>query len=181
WQVDLTAPALFAQGLGRGENKIILSILHYLNKNFYKEKKVKNKIFGVLLALTLALTGTIGMAANTVAANDDATIPFDEPVTYLGTNLGFFRQIVYWEWDYTYVIDWDLSYSVLQGAQGSYRSLFLGQNQSSQNYANRVECTSDAVFGIYAYSDTTYEHRLDMVVINIETVHYADGSYMRIT
>ncbi|NLL90120.1 MAG: hypothetical protein GX226_03345 [Dehalococcoidales bacterium] len=131
------------------------------------------------------------MAANTVMASDDEKPPatrndsdtkyYNAPVIYNGTNVGNFCHIVYWEWDYTYVIDWDLSYIATQGAQGLYRSLFLGAIQDSANYVNRVECISEAMFGIYFYGDTGYKNRLGIVVVTIETVHYADGSYIRIT
>jgi hypothetical protein len=141
---------------------------------------MKKKILSVLFALALVLVGTAGMAANTVAANDDDTISFSAPVIYNNVNLGNFRHIVYWEWDYTYIIDWDLSYYAPPLAQGLYRARLLGIDQDSQNYVNRVECTSEAVYGIYYFTDTTYSNRLDIVIVTVETVHYADGTYMRI-
>jgi hypothetical protein len=142
---------------------------------------MKKKILSVLLALALVLIGTAGMAANTVAANDDETLAFSAPVMYNNINLGYYFHIVYWEWDYTYVIDWDVSYYAPQIAQGQYKARLLSINQDSQNYVNRVVCTSDALYEIYYADDYDWSDRLATKLVTVETVHYADGTYARIS
>lgn len=138
---------------------------------------MKNKIFSILLALTLILAGTIGMAANTVTAADD-TQAFYATATYNGYTIGYFQHQVYWEWDYTYVLAWNLTISGSGTSSGGYTGVYnsTASYGSSANYASWLYCGSTGAFDVY-YNGVP----ITTVYVTIETRHGADGGYWRIS
>jgi hypothetical protein len=157
---------------------------------------MKKRILSILLALALVLTGTIGMAANTIMASDADSeynirfeLIYEEYVpspcdndsdtqvfykyVYCNDNLvGRLKQTVYWEWDGAYVIDWSLTVSTKNYSNGGFSGVCVDTDDYSANYASWLDCWSYAEF--YVYYD---EEHVATGEPEIETGHGADGGY----
>ncbi|MDD3678090.1 MAG: hypothetical protein PHD14_02535 [Dehalococcoidales bacterium] len=158
---------------------------------------MKNRIFNILIVFTLVLAGTAGMAANTVAAsdadseydiqfeliyeeyvpspydNDSDTQEFYGRLRCNGYVVGEIKHTVYWEWDYTYVIDWSVTTTTYNRSNGGYSGVCTFSDNDSANYASWVDCWSWATFDVFYGATQVGED----VPVTIDTGHGADGSY----